>query len=275
VAPTLTGTSPASPANNNLPKILGSAEAGSTVTLYTDAACTLGPAGTDTAAAFASPGITVAVADNSTTTFYATATDVNTSACSPTSVTYVEDSTPPAASIDSGPTGMTNDHTPTFTFSSEPAAVFQCSVDTGTPGFGPCSGPGNSHTPSAALSDGTYTFRVRATDQVGNIGAAATRTFTIVTPTPPDLSPPETIITKGPKKKTLKRRPGFAFAASEPGSSFQCQLDSGPFQRCTSPFKPQAKLKFGKHFFRVEAIDPGKNVDATPAVLKFKVIPGP
>ncbi|MDX6616829.1 MAG: hypothetical protein QOD60_1920 [Solirubrobacterales bacterium] len=275
VAPTLSGTSPASPANNNSPKILGSAAAGSTVKLYTDAACTGGLAGTGTAAAFAAPGIPVAVADNSTTTFYATATDVNTSACSPSSATYVEDSNPPVASIDTGPSGTTNDHAPTFTFSSEPGAAFQCSVDTGTPGFGACSGPGNSYTPSPALPDGAYTFRVRATDQAGNTGAAAVRAFTIVTPNPPDLSPPETIITKGPKKKTRKRRPSFAFAASELGSSFQCQLDSGPFQPCTSPFRPSAKLKFRKHFFRVEAIDPANNVDGTPAVVKFKVFAKP
>jgi hypothetical protein len=275
VAPTFTGTSPASPANNNSPKILGTSPAGTTVNLYTDAACTVGPVGTGTAASFASPGITGAVGDNVTTTFYATASGVNTSACSSSSVTYVEDSTPPVASIDSGPSGMTNDHAPTFTFSSEPAAVFQCSIDTGTPGFGACSGPGNSHTPSAALVDGSYSFRVRATDQAGNIGATAARSFTIVTPAGLDLTPPETTITKGPKKKTRKRRPSFAFAASELGSSFQCQLDSGPFQACTSPFRAPPKLKFRKHFFRVQAIDPAHNVDATPAVLKFKLIRRP
>ena len=38
-APSLTGTLPASPANQNSPKILGSAEAGSTVRLYTSADC--------------------------------------------------------------------------------------------------------------------------------------------------------------------------------------------------------------------------------------------
>jgi hypothetical protein len=270
--PTVTGTSPASPANNNAPKILGSAPAGSTVNLYTNAACTGGAVGTGTAASFASPGITVGVGDNTTTTFYATATNVTTSACSPTFVTYVEDSNPPAASIDSGPSGLTNDATPTFTFSSEPGAAFQCSVDNSAPAFGACSGPGNSHTPSAALADGTYSFRARASDQAGNIGAEATRNFTVVTPVGTDLTPPQTIITKGPKKKTRKRKPSFSFAASELGSSFQCQLDSGPFQPCTTPFRPPAKLKFRKHTFRVQAIDPANNVDGTPAVFKFKVI---
>jgi hypothetical protein len=51
-------------------------------------------AATGTAAAFASPGLEVSVPDNSTTRFRGTATDKagNVSACSATSVVYVEDS---------------------------------------------------------------------------------------------------------------------------------------------------------------------------------------
>jgi Glycosyl hydrolase family 26 len=94
-APTVSSTSPASPANNNEPKVIGSAAAGSTVRIYTNNTCTSTVAGTGTAAAFASPGLTVSVADNTTTTFYATATDEagNASACSATSVKY-EEATP-------------------------------------------------------------------------------------------------------------------------------------------------------------------------------------
>src|SRR5439155_25347077 len=100
--PTFASTSPASPANDNAPKVLGSAEAGSTVSLYTNSSCSGSPTATGTAASFASPGIAVSVADNSTTTFYATATDEgHASACSTSSITYAEDSTPPSApSID-------------------------------------------------------------------------------------------------------------------------------------------------------------------------------
>ncbi len=102
-APTVSSTSPVSPANDNAPKVLGSAEAGSTVRLYTDSGCTAQTA-EGTAADFAAPGIAVSVGDDSTTTFWATATDAssNTSACSTTSVTYVEDSSVPAAPILTG-----------------------------------------------------------------------------------------------------------------------------------------------------------------------------
>ena len=82
--PTGLATNPASTGNNNSPKVSGSAEAGSTVKLYTNSACTGAIAGLGSAATFAGPGITVSVADDSTTTFYATATDAagNVSDCS-------------------------------------------------------------------------------------------------------------------------------------------------------------------------------------------------
>ena len=96
VNPSGLAATPAGPANNNSPAISGTAEAGSTVKLYSTATCTGAPAATGTAAAFSSPGITVAVSDDSSTTFKATATDAagNVSGCS-AGVTYVEDSTAP------------------------------------------------------------------------------------------------------------------------------------------------------------------------------------
>src|SRR5207247_1826344 len=74
-APSGLGSTPASPANNNGPSIFGSAEAGSTVKLYTTSDCSGAPVANGSAASFASPGFTVSVADNSSTTFKATATD--------------------------------------------------------------------------------------------------------------------------------------------------------------------------------------------------------
>jgi Tol biopolymer transport system component len=90
--PTLTDTDPDSPANDDSPEVKGSAEAGSTVRLYTTSGCTGPEAATGPAADFLSPGLTVSVAENSTTTLYATATDAaaNVSSCSSSSITYVE-----------------------------------------------------------------------------------------------------------------------------------------------------------------------------------------
>ena len=94
--PTLTGTDPGSGADNNNPKVIGAADPGTTVSLFTNAGCTGPPAASGSASSFASPGLAVSVADNSTTTFHATASwDGGTSACSASSVTYAEVTPPP------------------------------------------------------------------------------------------------------------------------------------------------------------------------------------
>jgi Bacterial Ig-like domain len=274
-APNPQNTTPGSPGNSTTPLVFGSnAECGSTVSLYTDAACTNPATATGSSTTFSSPGIPVTVPANQPTSFWATATDVanNTSACSTAHATYVEDSIPPAVTVDSGPTGTTTDASPTFTFSATDSVgpiTFQCSIDTGTASFGVCSGPGNTDTPSSPLAAGSHTFRVQATDAAGN-SAVASRAFTVEIPQPP--APPDTAITKGPKKKTTKRRPKFKFTSTQAGSTFQCQLDKGQFAPCTSPFVPPRKLELGKHVLKVKAIGPTGVPDTAPAVKKFKVI---
>ena len=96
-APTVSSTSPLSPANDNSPAVIGSAVAGSTVKIYTDSLCTSAVVGTGSASTFGSPGLTASVGDNTTTTLFAATTDTagQTSACSTTSAVYVEDSTAP------------------------------------------------------------------------------------------------------------------------------------------------------------------------------------
>jgi hypothetical protein len=93
--PRITDTDPNSPANDNAPEIKGVAATPSTVRLFTTTGCTGPPLTSASAARFASPGITVLVGNNTTTTFRAKARDAagNTSPCS-APFTYVEDSTP-------------------------------------------------------------------------------------------------------------------------------------------------------------------------------------
>jgi hypothetical protein len=83
-APRLTSTDPTSPGSSATPRILGSAEPGSTVRLYSGAACAGEPIATATAAELSSPGIAVGVAEGATSAFSATASDAadNTSDCS-------------------------------------------------------------------------------------------------------------------------------------------------------------------------------------------------
>jgi hypothetical protein len=253
--PTLTDADPNSPSSDNRPEIKGSAQSGTTVRLYTNAACTGTPVATGTASMFASPGLTVTVADDTTTSFYATATNAagNTSGCS-RPLRYTEDSTAPDTTLASGPTGLTNDATPTFAFSSsDPGAIFRCRVDAAP--FVGCRSP---HT-TASLRDGPHAFQVQAIDALGNPdGSPASRSFTI------DTAPPETAITSGPSGSTTDPTPTFRFSSTEPRASFECRLDDAGFSACSSPLT-LARLSVGRHTFDVRAIDAVGNVDPSPA----------
>jgi Domain of unknown function (DUF1929)/RTX calcium-binding nonapeptide repeat (4 copies)/Bacterial Ig-like domain len=183
------------------------------------------------------------------------------------------DASAPNTTITSGPTdGETiTDRTPSFGFSStEPGSSFQCSIDSGSPSFTPCSGPGATHTP-ASLSDGTYTFRVRATDSAGNPDPSpASRSFTV------DASAPQTTITSGPTEgeTTSDDDPSFRFEGTPAADvdSFECRLDSGnDFSDCTSPHS-FTDLADGTYTFEVRAIDAHGNADGTPAARSFTVV---
>ncbi len=93
----------------------------------------------------------------------------------PATASFTVDTVAPDTTITSGPSGTTTDTTPTFAFSSsEEDSSFECKVDTAA--FTPCTSP---HT-TAALSSGTHTFQVQATDAAGNTDASpASRTFSV------------------------------------------------------------------------------------------------
>ncbi len=92
-------------------------------------------------------------------------------------------------------------------------------------------------------------------------------------PPKPDRTPPATRLRHHPAGLLFtsepRRRVSFAFAASEPGASFHCKLDSQPWRVCRSP---RAYLvPPGRHVFRVFAIDAAGNRDRTPATFGFRV----
>jgi len=107
--PQLTSTAPGSPANDNHPRIKGSAEERSSIALYEGSGCFGGPLGSGTAEGLSAAGIGVTVPDNSATQFSAKATDTagNTSSCS-AAITYTE-STPFEPTIVEGPPDETEE----------------------------------------------------------------------------------------------------------------------------------------------------------------------
>jgi hypothetical protein len=169
---------------------------------------------------------------------------------------------PPETMITAGPSGPTNDSTPTFEFSSsEQGSTFECQVDNNF--FGVCTSP---ETVALALPDGPHTFRVKAHDPVGNIDPTpAERSFTV------DTLPPDTTITAGPSGPTSDSTPTFEFSSSEDGSIFECQVDDNSFGACTSPETVALALPDGPHTFRVKAHDAAGNIDPTAAERSFTV----
>ena len=87
-----------------------------------------------------------------------------------------------------------------------------------------------------------------------------------------DTTPPDTTITEGPSGKVKSKSATFGFSGSDARAvaSFQCKLDSGSFETCTSP-KAYSGLKKGSHTFSVRAVDAAGNVDPTPASRTWTV----
>jgi hypothetical protein len=173
-------------------------------------------------------------------------------------------STAPETSISDGPSGLTNDATPTFTFgSSKPGSAFQCRV-TPAVAWTNCTSPAR----FSGLADGAHTFQVRAIDSGGNTDPTpAARGFTL------DTLAPGTRITKRPKLRTIDRTPTLRFAAigALDLDHFECAVDARPFKLCTSPKTVRPRLSFRRHVFRVRAVDKAGNADTTPARALFKV----
>jgi hypothetical protein len=179
-APTITDTDPDSPANDNTLLVKGAAAAATTVRVYANGSCTGIPLAAAPAAEFASPGLAVTVADNSTTALHATDTDAASvvSACS-AAFPYTEDSAQPNSTI-SRVRVNSRRRRATVTFSgtdavSSPSALdFECKLDGRA--FAPCGSPKTYR----KLKPGRHTVKVRATDEVGNLETSvASRSFRV------------------------------------------------------------------------------------------------
>ena len=85
------------------------------------------------------------------------------------------------------------------------------------------------------------------------------------------LQAPNTSIDSGPDGRFVVRSSTvtFRFSANQPGSTFECSLDGGAFEACTSP-RQLTGLANGSHTFAVRAVADGIE-DPTPATATFTV----
>jgi parallel beta-helix repeat protein len=192
-------------------------------------------------------------------------------------------STPPAFDVIApdtwifdGPPSSTVFGSATFRFdgSDNASAVrFECRLDGegSDPYETDCSSPKSYD----SLDVGEHRFEARAIDWSGNIDLTpATYTWTIEALAPGEA--PETTIDSGPDATTASTSATFTFSSSEPGSTFECALDTAPFNACESPLELTG-LEVGQHELLVRAIDGDDppNTDPTPASYSWTVTPAP
>ena len=183
----------------------------------------------------------------------------------PAEWSWTVDTTPPRVTILSGPAATTVSSNPVFTFTADDqggtgVVSVECSLDGAA--FAACETPKTqSYT---KLADGTHTFRVRATDEVGNVTSSpATWTWVV------DTVAPETTLTGKPPAASSSNNPVFTFTTADPGGSgvagAECSLDGAAFTACKSlTSHSYTALGDGQHTFKVRAYDRAGNRDQSP-----------
>jgi len=175
--PTLDSSTPASPSDVLTPTLAGSAEAGSTIKIYTTPTCTGTPVSGTADGTGHFVGIAVTASADLVTNFYASATDAlgNASPCSD-AFPYTHDSggPPKPAITSSNPASGSTDQSPNLSGTTgEPGVttyIYRNAVCTGSPvASGPATGVTGAFTINAPANPATVTsFYANAVDAVGN-----------------------------------------------------------------------------------------------------------
>jgi hypothetical protein len=130
--------------------------------------------------------------------------------------------------------------------------------------------PNGSFASFSIQSEGIHALSCQGTDLANNTSAPGAFTTMVKI----DTTPPET--TKGdvgPPAVSDLTGFDFSFAGSDATSGppeFECQLDSGPYELCTSPAS-RGGLGNSTHTFDVRARDGAGNYDATPVRWTWEV----
>src|SRR5262249_36540248 len=141
------------------------------------------------------------LADGSMHVFTVRAADALGNTGAPAERRFTVDAVGPTTTISAPADGATVGPAGQLVFSAEGPATFECDLG---PGFAPCGSP-----TAFQLEGGSYTFAVRATDSVGNVGPAAATAFTV------DAQPPTATIT-APANGALTAAAGeLAFSVDE------------------------------------------------------------
>ena len=152
----------------------------------------------------------------------------------------------------------------TFSFSSDQAGVTHtCSFD-GAPHL-PCSSP--VHIPDAQV--GNHTFEVQSTNRFLHLEEPPA-SFEWTVEVPDGVILPETELLTTPLELSNESTARFTFSSNVTGSSFDCQLDLGLWERCSSP-QLYNDLAEGEHTFAVRARGALGIPDQSPAEFTWTI----
>ena len=162
----------------------------------------------------------------------------------------------PETSIASRPPDVVTNGSASFGLSANESGVaYECSLDDGA--YAACTSPAE----YSGLGNGDHTFRVRATDAVGNVDQSpAAASWTV------DL-PPDTEILDGPDNPTASPNATFTVSSGDPGVTYECSLDGSSFSQCPTPIE-YTGLPSGDHVLEVRAKDGAGSVDSEPGPLR-------
>ncbi|MBZ5629397.1 MAG: tandem-95 repeat protein [Acidobacteriia bacterium] len=191
---------------------------------------------------------------------------------SPTSYNFTVDTVAPTVTITAAPAAQTNNSSPSFSFTSEAGAVFVCSLNS-TTAYSSCSSPQT----YPGLADGSYTFRVKATDLAGNTGTPAVSSLFNIDTVLPAVTAPVASFTAGSTlaSATATAAPMLTtWTASDNGAGLtkieEQQFINGAAQTIASLSASTLSKTFSLTFgavskFQVRATDGASNVSAWAA----------
>lgn len=173
----------------------------------------------------------------------------------PATVSWIVDTIAPSTSMSTQQN--TNDNF-TFTFSSNEAGTFQCSIDGSA--YQTCGS-----TLTMTFSQGSHTIAVRARDLAGNIDNEGASDIIVAYPTVTTSIDSVAVI-----NLTKFNTQTISFSSNIEGATFSCTLDGAAPAPCTSPIG-YSGLADGAHLFTVKATAPWGGVDNVGASVSWSV----
>ncbi len=174
--------------------------------------------------------------------------------------TYILDTVAPLPPAMTGqPADPSPDDTPTWTFSAEPGATTECSLDEGE--WTTCTGSFTADLIGAA--DGRHQLAVQATDAAGNVSSAVVSPYVL-----DRAASAAPTITGAPTSPSSDATPTWTFTLAE-GDTAECAVDGAPFSPCAGSFTPDlAGTADGGHQIAIKAVDAAGN-RSQPAIGAF------